>query len=200
MDKPLPSVFFPQFTVERMALISGWLLDELYATDDDLARDTDNPYTRGCTTFMRQRNRILKEAVSGRHPWLTVNNHGNDLVFSIDGVPCRYSNDDPDNPTKDAVITAGRYQESFLDFDDTSRPSRFCFVVDRGIEGFSDPHVEFLGFTAHGSLACRWVSSSVRTLHAVNTPVPVAAVPVEKPQLAPKRRDTDTGGNTAEQS
>lgn len=200
MDKPLPSVFCAQFAVERLALISSWLLDELYATEDDLVRDTDNRYTRGCTAFMRQRNRILKEVASGGYPWLGVRNNGNDLVFTVDGIPCRYSNDDPDNPTKDAVTMAGRHQASFLDFEDSGRPSRFCFVVDRGYEGFSDPRVEFLGFNAYGTLMCQWVSNSVRTLHAVNAPALVAAVPVEKPQLAPKRRASDTGGNAGEQS
>lgn len=191
MNKPLPWTYYPQFTAERLELVAGWLLEELYATEDDLVRDTDNGYTRGCTAFMRQRVRIMQEKASGKHPWLGVSSTGNDLVFTIEDIPCRYSNDDPDNPKKDAVTTANRYQESFLDFEDSDRPSRFCFVIDRGLEGISEPHVEFLGFSVASTVACRWVSSKVRVLRIVNDQPLSAPVAVGKPLVAPKRRDGD---------
>lgn len=190
MDYPLPSAFEPKLTHDLLTNVAAWLLDELHATDDDLVRDTDNNYTRGCTAFMRQRVRILKEAASGRHPWLGVPSPGNDLVFSINGIPCRYSNDDPDNPKKDAVTLANAFQTTFLDFGDDKAPQRFCFVVDRGLPGITDPHVEFLGFTAFGSVACRWISTSIRQLQLVNDDTP-AAVPVSKPAISPKRRPVD---------
>ncbi|TJY56268.1 hypothetical protein E4T66_20130 [Sinimarinibacterium sp. CAU 1509] len=198
MEYPLPTAFFPQLALNHLALVASWLLDELYATEDDLTRDTDDNYTRGCTTFMRQRLRILKEAMSGKHPWLGIATAGNDLVFTVDGLPCRYSNDDPDNPKKDAVTLANSYQQSLFDYDDFQRPQRFCFVIDRGLEGISDPHVEFVGFTPIDTIACRWISSSVRNFQIVGETTP-AAVPVAKPTVAPKRRPADDDA-VAEQS
>ena len=108
------------------------MLDELYATEDDLSRPTDNGYTRGCTTFGRQRNQIIAEVLSARHAWLGLPNSNNDLVFTIGGAPCRFSNDDPSNPSKDAVLTVNRYQTDFLEFAADSEPARFCFIIDRG--------------------------------------------------------------------
>ena len=117
--------FNPALSSDRLQEVATWLLDELYATEDDLSRSTDNGYTRGCTTFGRQRSRIVAEAASGRHAWLGLPNGNNDVVFTIGGVPCRFSNDDPANPSKDAVLTANRYQTEFLEFASPGEPGRF---------------------------------------------------------------------------
>lgn len=186
---PPPVEFNPELTSDRLQVISSWLLEELYATEDDLCRPTDSGYTRGCTTFGRQRNRILAEASSGRHAWIGLSNSNNDIVFTIGGVPCRFSNDDPANPSKDAVLTANRYQMDFLEFASKGEPARFCFVIDRGLHGTAEQRVEFLGFTPSGEVACRWVSDTVRVLR-LEGELPLApTVPVGKPQVAPKRRD-----------
>jgi hypothetical protein len=191
MNLPHPAVFRPEFLTERLTLIARWLLEELHATEDDLVRDTDDGYSRGCTGFARQRMRIMKEAVSGRHDWLALSNATNALVFTIVGTPCRFSNDDPDNPKKDAVLQANRQQQLFVSESDREAPSRFCFVIDRGLDGIDDPHVELLGFNAQNELMCRWVSSAVRVVHVANNQPVVEAVEVAKPVVAPKRRDGD---------
>jgi hypothetical protein len=189
MSLPPPASFEPELRTDRLESVSQWLLDEFYATEDDLSRGTDNGYTRGCTTFGRQRNRIIAEAQSARHSWLGLLNSTNDIVFTIGGVPGRFSNDDPSNPSKDAVVTANRFQMGFIDFAAESKPARFCFIIDRGHENDAEPRVEFVGFTPSGDVACRWVSNSVRVLRLEgqeNLPQPVD---VAKPLVAPKRLD-----------
>ncbi len=186
----LPTEFNPQLKSDRLEIVAGWLLDELYATEDDLARDTDNAYTRGCTTFGRQMNRIKFEALSGKYEWLGLLNGGNDLVFTIGGVPCRFSNDDPTNPTKDAVIATNKYQLPFLEFVVEGQPGKFCFIIDRGANSLEEPRVEFLGFSPSGSILCRWVSDAVRVLRDVAEDR-VAPVQLEKPVVAPKSRGAD---------
>lgn len=197
MTLPLPTTFNQNLSSDRLEFIARLLLDELYATEDDLTRSTDNGYTRGCTTFMRQRNRIIAEATSGRQPWLTIANSGNDLVFALGGVPCRFSNDDPANPSKVAVLTANRYQTEFLEFAPATDAGRFCFVIDRGYNGADEPRVEFLGFTANDTLACRWVSGTIRVLRVEGQQALPQAIEVAKPVVAPKRRDD---GDVAEEA
>ena len=189
MSTPPPSAFTPELSRDRLQKVSNWLLEELYATEDDLSRATDNGYTRGCTTFGRQRNRILAEASSGKHPWLGLCNSTNDMVFTIGGIPCRFSNDDPSNPSKDAVLTANRYQLDFMEFATPGEPGRFCFIIDRGYNGAAEPRVEFLGFSPSGEIACRWVSDAIRMLRLEGNQALPLAVPVAKPQVAPKQRD-----------
>jgi hypothetical protein len=197
MDLPLPVSFNPELSSDRLQSVAQWLLDELYATEDDLSRSTDSGYTRGCTTFGRQRNRLLAEALAGNHTWLGLSNSNNDLVFTVGGVPCRFSNDDPSNPSKDAVLTANRYQLDFLEFATTGEPGRFCFIVDRGLDGSAEPRVEFLGFTPSGEVACRWVSDAVRVLRLEGQQPLAPAVQVGKPQVAPKRRDEGDAASEA---
>ena len=62
----------------RLEAVSQWLLDELYATEDDLSRATDSGYTRGCTTFGRQNNRIIAQALSGQHARFGLPNSNNE--------------------------------------------------------------------------------------------------------------------------
>ncbi len=189
MTLPLPSTFNFGLTSARLQLVAQWLLEELYATEDDLVRSTDNGYSRGCMTFMRQKNRIIAEAVSGRHPWLALTSSSNALVFTVSGAPCRFSNDDPANPSKDAVLTATRYQLDFLEFTTSGEPGRFCFIIDCGHDESAEPRVEFLGFAPSGEVACRWVSDNFRVLRVENQESLAPAVPVAKPQVAPKRRE-----------
>lgn len=197
MTLPPPASFNPELSADRLQSVSQWLLDELYATEDDLSSPTDNGYTRGCTTFGRQRNRIIKEVQSTKHPWLGLLNSNNDLVFTIGGVPCRFSNDDPSNPSKDAVLTVNRHQMDFLEFATDNQPARFCFIIDRGHYGVAEPRVEFLGFTPSGVIACRWVSNAVRVLRVEGKQTLPQPVDVAKPQVAPKRRDE---GDTASEA
>lgn len=197
MILPPPSAFNPELAPDRLESVSQWLLDELYATEDDLTRLTDSGYTRGCTTFGRQKNRIITEAMSGRHAWLSLLNGNNDIVFTVGGVPCRFSNDDPSNPSKDAVLTTNRYQMDFLEFAIKGEPGRFCFIIDRGHDGTTEPRVEFLGFAPSGEIVCRWVSNAVRVLRVEGQQSLAQPVAVAKPQVAPKRRDEGDAASEA---
>lgn len=189
MTLPPPVTFNSELSSDRLEAVSQWLLDELYATEDDLSRATDSGYTRGCTTFGRQKNRIIAEALSGQHAWLGLPNSNNDIVFTIGGIPCRFSNDDPSKPSKDAVLTANRYQMDFLEFATDGGPARFCFIIDHGYDGSAEPRVEFLGFTPNDEIACRWMSNAVRVLQVEGQQTLPQSLDVAKPQVAPKRRD-----------
>jgi hypothetical protein len=196
MSLPYPSHYHAALSSERLAHISRLLLTELANTERLMSSDVDDGYTRGCPTFGRQKNRIKLEARSGKNDWLTIISPGNDLVFGIGSIPCRFSNDDPDSPSKDAVILANRHQASFL-FEELDRgvPKRFCFVVDRGATEHEDARVVFLGFDESNVLRCRWTSESVRTLQVVEPAVPAAAQ-LPKPVVGPKRADAGDVGST----
>jgi hypothetical protein len=195
MSLPLPSHYHAALTTERLAYVSRLLLTELANTERLMSSDVDDGYTRGCPTFGRQKNRIKLEARSGKVEWLSIVSPGNDLVITIDSIPCRFSNDDPNSPSKDAVILANRHQVSFFEDFDRGVPKRFCFVVDRGATENEDARVVFLGFDENNVLRCRWTSDSVRTLQVVEPTVPAAAQ-LPKPIIGPKRTDSDDVGST----
>lgn len=188
MKLQAPFDFHPSLTSERLAKVGSWFLEEWNATEDDLIRDTDTPYTRGTTRFGRQKQRIVNEFLLGVHDWLGVENSGNDLVFSVGGIPCRFSNDNPSAPTKRAVLEAHRFQMPLIEYAEPGQAVRFCFVIDPAPDELSGPRVELLGYTATDDLICRWQSdSSVRTLVDAKQIAP-DAVQISKPVVVPKRR------------
>lgn len=195
MSLPHPSSFHPALSAERLAHVSRLLLTELAEIESLLSSEVDDGYTRGCPTFGRQKNRIKLEARSGKAAWLTISNPNNDMVFAIGGIPCRFSNDNPDKPAKDAVLIANRHQMSFFEEVDAGVPKRFCFVVDRGASENEDARVVFLGFDEVNVMRCRWVSDSVRTLYQVAPEVPEPAH-LPRPVVEPKRARNDEIGGT----
>ena len=198
MQLPHPSRFQPAFINERLLKVADWFLDEWHATEDDLVRDTDSPYTRGTTRFGRQRQCILNEHLNGIHDWLGVENSANDLVFSIGGVPCRFSNDDASAPTKRAVLEMHRFQMPLLEIAEPGEAVRFCFVIDRIDDDETKPSVSLLGFASTNDLVCQWRSdSSVRTLVDVKQAAPPAIV-LPKPTVVPKRRNAGDEAETAQ--
>lgn len=186
MHLPLPRTFRPELSNDRLATVARFLLEEHYATEDDLASTVDDTYTRGCATFGRQRNRILQEEAGKGHPWLTILNPGYDLVFGIGGIPCRFGRDNVDDPKKPAVLEANFHQQSLFESTEFNEPCRFVFVIDSGIpEEDVEPRVIFLGFDAAGVARCRWESDLIPTLRTVDYVVP-KAVELDKPAVSPK--------------
>lgn len=196
MSLPTPWSIHSELSAPVLQNVANWLLEEYYSTLDDLNRSTDSGYGRGCTAFDRQKNRILQEWGTGGWPWLGIVNPNNDMVFSISGIPCRFSNDDPLNPKKRAVTECHEYQSAFQEFSPPSQASRFCFVIDRGLSGAEEPHVELLGFDQFGIVACRWVSDTARVLYAESVQeAPV--VQVSKPTVVPRKPSRDEAVNDA---
>jgi hypothetical protein len=173
---------------EHLQLVASWLLDEWRATEDDLVRDTDTAYTRGTTRFGRQKQRIQLEWLSGRHAWLRVMNSGLDLVFSINGIPCRFSNDDVDAPTKRAVLETHLSQMSLLNEAEPGTAARFVFVIDCGFDDASEPRIVLLGFSSASEEVCRWTSGEAVRRIGEATPSRPAPVEVPRPTISPKRR------------
>jgi len=194
MTLPLPAAYAPELTADRLQTVANWLLDELQATHDDLVRTTDTAWTKGCTTFGRQHSRIIAEWQSGRHSWLGLLDPSKALVFTIGGVPCRFSNDDPENPSKKAVLEVNPHQRAFVEFVAADRAVRFCFVVDRGVDGIADPYVVLHGLSEENVVLCRWVSDAVPAFR-LEVDLKPAPVEVPKAKLGPKRSDPSEAGD-----
>lgn len=182
---------------EYLELVATWLLDEWYATEDDLVRDTDTPYTRGTTRFGRQQKRFWLEHLSGKYPWLRVLNNSLDLVFEISGIPCRFSNDNVESPKKRAVVEVHQHQIPFLEDAQPGDAARFVFVLDPGFDESSEPRVVLLGFSAGGEEVCRWTSGGVVRRMGEASPSVPPAVELPKPSIAPKRKPDDERDDAA---
>ncbi|BDB30632.1 hypothetical protein Tamer19_47430 [Cupriavidus sp. TA19] len=200
MNLPLPDHFHAALAADRLSIIGDMLIAEHFSTATDLQSEFDDGYSRGCTRFARQKNRLRSVALSGEYDWLQLLHAGNDLVFSIGGIPCRFTTDDPSNPTKPAVLSVTPVQQSFFDaVDGDDEPCKFCFILDGGYEEAEDPRVVFLGEDIRGQVRCQWISNATKALHivAANTP---PAKDVGRAPVGPKRADSDsdTAANSEE--
>ena len=195
----LPVHYKPDLTHERLTIIADILLEEYYKTLDDLTSAYDSNYSIGCTAFDRQKNRIIALCLSGTYPWLNVLNSGNDLVFTIGSISCRFSSDNPNNPKKKATLTVNRYQRQLFDEAEHGDPCRFCFVLDKGYNDDLEPRVVFLGFDAADAIKCEWESDTVRTLRSISPVSTPRAVEIGKPAVTPKRPSTDGDVGKAEE-
>lgn len=192
-DSKLP----PVLQERHLELVASWLLEEWAATEDDLVRDTDTSYTRGTTRFGRQQKRFWLEALSGRHPWLRVLNNSLDIVFEIQGIPCRFSNDNAESPRKRAVVQVHQHQMMFLEEAEPGDAARFVFVLDCGFDESSEPRVVLLGFSAAGQEVCRWTSGGKLRRIGVATASLPAAVDLPRPRVTPKRQRDGEGSPAA---
>jgi len=189
---PLPSHFNASLSDDVLATVAGWLLEERRFTDDDLQRPTDSAYSRGCTAFDRQKNRIVQEWLTGKFKWLSLaNGKSHDLVFLIGTVPCRFASDSSESPSKSAVLETHEFQLPFAEFSRPGEPARFCFVIDRGARDEQEPWVVFVGYSAVGEVVCRWQSDRIRRLSKVEDEDLPKAVEIDKPVVMPKRRKAD---------
>lgn len=190
MSLPLPEVFHAALRSDRLEIIADILIAEHFTTATDLHSEFDDGYTRGCTRFGRQKNRLKSVALSGQYDWLELRHAGNDLVFTIGDIPCRFATDDPANPTKPAVREATPIQQSFFDEVENGTPCKFCFILDGGYAESDDPRVVFLGEDATGVVKCQWMSDGMKALHSVSVNTPPAK-DIGRAPVGPKRSDVD---------
>ena len=192
-----PHEFHSALTEFRLRIVAEALLEVLYNTEVELAGPLDDGYTRGTTTFGRQRNALIKLCNCGQHPWLKLTHAGMDVTFEIDGVPCRFFSDDPANPRKPGFF---RRNDSDQLFDiETDAPLMFRFIVAKAQFIGEEAEVFFIGYDINQNESFRWqYSRSIPTLTSVDERRPTE-VPLPNPadMLRPKKSDKDVSNDRA---
>lgn len=185
---------YPALTEARLRLIAGTLLDVMYTTELELDTPLDDAYTRGSTTFGRQRNALIALCQKGAHPWLRLTHAAMDLTFEIGSVPCRFFADDPDAPKK-----PGYWRRNDADQLFPSEPGQaevFRFIVEKAHSSDDEADVHFVGYDAQQQIACRWrYSSSVPTLASVDESLPREVDLPPARAARPKRDQESTDGS-----
>lgn len=190
MSLPHPSFYFPELADDKLQTIASMLIEEHEATEDDLRRNTDSGYTRGTTRFGRQKERLIREAQSSKYPWLRLISTTNDLVFSIAGIPFRFSFDIASSPSKPAVTEVSRYQADFFENSDANRPARQCFILDTSLTNGNEAIVFVQFYAAAGTLISRWSSFAPARNVVVHRDTLPDAVQLSKPTIKPKHKDS----------
>lgn len=195
MTSKSPADYVPQFTNERITIIAKALLEQCYATDDDLQSTYDSGYSIGCTRFDRQKNRLKEMALE--HAWLNISDGSNRLVMNINGAPFRFTRDDYLAPKKQSSTIVSRTEaiqiEKFsesqhqLGFDwgdaddsESEMPFKWRFFVDVTENSEFDQRdyeIYFVGLNFMDQISCVWQLSE----HASHS---LTSVHDEKPEAA----------------
>lgn len=180
MNSRKPWDFYPELIEGRLWVIAEALLDVYYDVQIELASELDDNYTRGTTTFGRQKNKLVQLRNSGAYSWFKVLNTSNDLTCSIGEIPFRFFRDDHESPAKRGFWRRNYQDDLFPIADD--QPVIFRFVVEHARNDEDEASVYFLGFTQEGQLVCEWrFDEPVRTLRSITQtrPLPEEILPAE---------------------
>lgn len=196
-----PHEFNPALTDPRLRVVAEALLEVLYETELELAGPLDDGYTRGTTTFGRQRNALIQLCNAGMHRWLKLTHAGMDVTFEIDGVPCRFFADDPANPRKPGFFRRNDCDQLFE--TEAEAPLLFRFIVAKPQHADEEAEVFFIGYDLNQNESFRWqYSRSTPSLSSVDEqrptevplPSPTARV---RPKASPKKSDEGDGNDRA---
>lgn len=171
MSAKHPSEFFPDLREERLVYIAQLLLDTRNQVIDHTNLDWDCSYTRGTRVFGCSRNRLLQEAASGKHDWLSPCHAGMDFTLKIGQIPVRYFQDDPDQPEKNGFFKRNATDNLFE--PDDQMPVMWRFVVEVAVSDLDEDKVFFIGYNSMQEEICRWTyQSQARMLHVLGGEIP----------------------------
>jgi hypothetical protein len=179
-----PWDYYPELTSDRLSVIAVALLDVFDDVQRSLSTDLDNSYTRGTTTFGRQKEKLIQLCRSSVYHWLDLRNTSNDLVCQIERVPFRFFSDDHAAPKKKSFWRRNAQDNLFPVSDD--EPIYWRFVVESPLTDQDEASAYFIGCNANQELVCEWkYEHPVRTLRTTNnarpaevaTPAPEVSLP-----------------------
>lgn len=163
---------------DRLNLIAKALLDVYYDVQVELDTDLDSSYTRGTTTFGRQKSKLIQMGQDPSIPWLDLRNTSNDLTCTIGEIPFRFFRDDHSSPKKKGFWK--RNEQDNLFPNEEGEPIYWRFVIEKPLTEDDDASVYFLGADVNQVTVCEWkYEESVRVLTSVDSRRPD---PVETPE------------------
>lgn len=174
MAKKYPWEYKPSLSADRLSVVAEALLDVFYDVQKELDTDLDDNYTRGTTTFGRQKNRLINLCLDPTYPWLDLRNTSNDLTCAIDAIPFRFFSDDHEKPLKPGFWKRNE-QDNLLPITDDD-PVYWRFIVEKPLTEEDEASVYFLGANSNQEVICEWkYAEGVRILATVdgNRPAPV---------------------------
>lgn len=198
MSAKQPWDFAPALSENKLVIVARALLDVFDEVQRELATDLDDNYTRGTTTFGRQKNKIIQLALSKKHDWLDLRNTSNDLTFSISGIPFRFFSDDHEKPHKPGFWRKNAQDNLWATNDQD--PEYWRFIVEKPFAEEGEAAVYVVGANTNQEVICVWkYDEAVRVLKSVDTVRPEAVETPEPEVSLPKpAQEGNTESGSAE--
>lgn len=153
--------------------------------DPDLG---DTRLSLGMRAYECCRSRIIQKDTDGDWPWLSILTKQGRFTFAIDGVPVRFSRNEPDQLPNRKLIPSYEGYEQMAFFGSTNDHAhlRWYLVIDTP---YNVPveHAYFVGYSSMNEIICKWevpLSDQVPVMSEVDRSKPQAdKVPPIKAKL-----------------
>ncbi len=160
----------------------------------------DTRLSLGMRAYECCRMRMIYQSQLGEWPWLSILTSEGRFTFAIDGIPVRFSRNDPNQlPTRKLIPSDEGLKQMNL-FEDVSEFAalRWFFIIDTPY----DMPVEkayFVGYSEYDAIICQWeipLDDIVPALGEVSEEQPQAVVqhpaPTKVKSIKPKKRNDET--------
>lgn len=162
-----PSSYCSDLTQERLVFLAQKIQEQVDLTYDTNSEEHDGPYTQGSVIFGRLLKMITGMCLLRSPEWMSLAKLGNDLLFNIGKVPCRFATDNPDAPRKTHILEQSPnekilYDQLALPFEGDAwmmqgeKPVKWRWVIQKVYNDIDAPSVHLLGLNEFDKIICRW--------------------------------------------
>jgi len=117
----------------------------------------DTRLSLGMRAYECCRSRIIYKAMEEDWSWLSILTHQGRFTFAIDGVPVRFSRNDPKHlPDRKLIPSPEGYVQMSI-FENTNKYSdlRWFLVIDTQYD-LPVEHAYFIGYSEYNEIICKW--------------------------------------------
>lgn len=197
-----PWLLAPQLEKERLQLLASLLVQvRVEVIDRHEPELGDTRLSLGMRAYECCRSRIIFKDDESDWPWLSVLTEQGRFTFAIDGIPVRFSRNDPNCLPDRKLIPSQEGFEQMSMFEDESDHShlRWFLVIDTPY----DTPVEnafFIGYSEFNEIVCRWeipLSDQVPAIGdmAASKPQPIDVPPAKAKLKLVAKKENDKSDN-----
>lgn len=179
----------PQLKKENLQVLADLLVQVRGEVIDRHEPDLgDTRVSLGMRAYECCRSRIIFKADEAEWPWLSIINETGRFTFAIDGVPVRFSRNDPDSlPERKLILSAeASAQMSLFESDHVLSNLRWFLVIDSPYD-IPVENAFVIGYSVANEIVCKWeipLSDQLPIVADVDANKPKAVnVPPAKPKL-----------------
>ncbi len=117
----------------------------------------DTRLSLGMRAYECCRSRIIYKAMERDWSWLSILTHQGRFTFAIDGVPVRFSRNDPKHLPDRKLIPSPEGSVQMSMFENTNKYSdlRWFLVIDTQYD-LPVEHAYFIGYSEYNEIICKW--------------------------------------------
>jgi len=197
-----PWLLAPQLQKEKLQNIANLIVQVRGEVIDRHEPEIgDTPQSLGFRAYECCRSRIIHKSMEGIWSWLSILTPQGRFTFSINGIPVRFSRNEPNDLPDRKLIPSheGYIQMNLFKKSNEYSDLRWFLVIDTPY-GLAVEHAYFIGYSECNEIVCKWEIPLTDTVPIIgevteNKPQPVNVPPAKAKLKVVARNKEDSGKN-----